>query len=818
MRRSVSILMTLVIVCSYLFAENYEKIKSYQIGPGTFYSYYEESTHPWAIHVTEIDLNNPYIQLETIKAGDQKLGREGTSQMSGRADAPGHRVVSAVNGDFYDTSNGKPINNQVINGEFVQGFTYHRSAFTYSEGGIAGICIPNFSGELFARDSGATMMSRNINVVNRKRNTNNLVIYNSFQGATTGTNEWGYDCVARAISDWVVNDTVYAVIESRLDGVKNPSIPNGKFILSGHGSGENFLKEYCMVGDTVRIIQRLANTPGRLTQLIGGGPWMLRNGVDVTASNTEGINSDFYAVRHPRTCVGFTADSSKAFFMVVDGRNEHSIGMTCHEQAAFLKGLGAAHAINLDGGGSSTFTVRSEIMNVTSDGWERIVANALMCVSSAPDSDLAIVQIERDSIAVYKNNTFDVPMSGWDIYYNPKPIPEGSGLLVDYTEGLGSYSNGQFTVSDQDMDGIIFTDLNGALDSMSVHVITIDSLRIYPKAVVTDTVRSIDFFTYGAEDGGLVKILNNNIFEFEILDPSIGAIAEDGVFTPLAEGETQLVVHYGADSDTATILVEKGMEEVPLQEVEFESNWTLKGENLDTNLTTIQWIDRETVGGNKAIRLDYATTDNGIIMLEVTPERVYGVPSEYLIDAMSDGLLHRLYLLFEDANGNEYRFKAGGYFTDDEAFVTKHITSEAIIPQDGAEYYPMTLKAIYIDLANGIQSGTLYFDRIRCVYPGWTSIEETGEGAIPSEFALQQNYPNPFNPITAIAYQLSAVSNVDLTIFDVNGRKVTTLVNELQESGIYTVSFDASSLPGGVYFYRLLTDNWSDTKKMLLIK
>jgi type IX secretion system substrate protein len=176
-----------------------------------------------------------------------------------------------------------------------------------------------------------------------------------------------------------------------------------------------------------------------------------------------------------------------------------------------------------------------------------------------------------------------------------------------------------------------------------------------------------------------------------------------------------------------------------------------------------------------------------------------------------------LYLVFDDTNGNEYRFKTSGYFNDLE-FVAKPIAITNIIPGDGAEDFPMYLKAIYIDLANGIQSGTLYFDRIRCTYPNWTSIEKEPNSSIPSEFKLLQNYPNPFNPLTAINYELSDFSNVNLSIFNINGKKITTLVNSSQESGSYTVHFDASMLSGGVYFYRLQTENWTDTKKMLLLK
>ncbi|MCF7832164.1 MAG: phosphodiester glycosidase family protein [Candidatus Marinimicrobia bacterium] len=817
MKRYRFLLILGLILMTFLFAENFEKIKTYQVGPGTIYSYYEEHSYPWALHVTEIDLKNPYIKIETKKAGDLIFGREGTNSMSSRSDVAGHRVVSAINGDFYNTTNGQPINNQVLNGECIQARTYSRSAFTYHEGGIPSIVIPSFSGLIISKDTTDSTVSHSLNSVNMTRYTNNIVIYNSYKGSSTLTNEWGYECLASPISQWYVNDTVYCVIESRQDGVGNMTISEGKFVISGHGTGEEFLKNYCNLGDTVKIMQSFANSPARMTQYIGGGPWMLRNGVDVTAENTEGIGADFYAVRHPRTAVGFSADSSKAYFVVVDGRLEHSVGMNLHELSSFMKEIGAAHAINLDGGGSSTFTVRSDVMNIPSDGWVRIVANALMCVSSAPDSDLSIVQIERDSIAVYKNNTFDVPMSGWDMFYNPRDIPSSSGLNVTYTAGLGNYSEGEFTTSANDMDGCIYTDLDGVLDSMKVHIISIDSLTLYPASVMTDTLKPINFFVYGCQDGGTKELLNNDIFEFELLNEDIGDIGSDGVFTPAMTGESQLLVHYGADTDTAYILIEKGEGEVVIDEVELLSDWTLSGIDLDSNLSTIQLIEREAGDGSKALRIDYTTIGDGEIVLNVNPKRIYSVPSEYLIDALSDGLNHRLYLVFDDANGNEYKFKASGYFNNLE-FETKILSAGAIIPGDGAEYYPMYLKQIYINLANGIQSGTLYFDFIRCTYPGWTAIEqETGAG-IPSDFQLFQNYPNPFNPTTAIRYQLSDISEVDLSVFDVSGKKVATLIHDSRPAGSYSVEFSAETLTTGVYFYRLQAGNWTDTKKMLIIK
>jgi len=88
----------------------------------------------------------------------------------------------------------------------------------------------------------------------------------------------------------------------------------------------------------------------------------------------------------------------------------------------------------------------------------------------------------------------------------------------------------------------------------------------------------------------------------------------------------------------------------------------------------------------------------------------------------------------------------------------------------------------------------------------------------PDNFVLEQNYPNPFNPITNIRYGLPKNSFVHLTVYDALGREIETLVNDKQSAGTYETTFNASGYPSGVYFYRLTTDGFSETKKMLMIK
>ncbi|MGB3018731.1 MAG: T9SS type A sorting domain-containing protein [Ignavibacteria bacterium] len=89
---------------------------------------------------------------------------------------------------------------------------------------------------------------------------------------------------------------------------------------------------------------------------------------------------------------------------------------------------------------------------------------------------------------------------------------------------------------------------------------------------------------------------------------------------------------------------------------------------------------------------------------------------------------------------------------------------------------------------------------------------------VPSEFALSQNYPNPFNPSTKIDYDIATDGNVSVVLFDMSGREVAKLVNDFKTAGYYTVNFNASNLSSGMYFYRISASNFSQTKKMVLVK
>ncbi len=114
-------------------------------------------------------------------------------------------------------------------------------------------------------------------------------------------------------------------------------------------------------------------------------------------------------------------------------------------------------------------------------------------------------------------------------------------------------------------------------------------------------------------------------------------------------------------------------------------------------------------------------------------------------------------------------------------------------------------------------ASTVYFDEFRVRHRNSLDVREIG-GEIPNEYRLEQNYPNPFNPTTNFGFRIANFGLVVLKVYDVLGREVAEVVNKELSAGNYSVSFDASELPGGVYYYQLRAGSFIETKKLLLMR
>ena len=257
--------------------------------------------------------------------------------------------------------------------------------------------------------------------------------------------------------------------------------PSGALVMEGvtyHGVGsENF---FAILDDGTPVIGSSgdwAAYEGRIKEAVGGSIFLVKNG-EIAVSTS----ADYYNSRASRTCVGITADG-KVVLMVLDGRQEpFSAGGSAEEIAQIMLDAGCYTAINLDGGGSTTFAAKEEgadsvsIVNRPSDGYERSVSSSLLVVSTAKTSnefDHALLSTDMDYLTI--GSSLQVTVSGVSESGNAAEVPEGAFLRVS-DESVATLSEGVITAvakGDVTVELVIGETVVG---SKTLHVVVPDSL------------------------------------------------------------------------------------------------------------------------------------------------------------------------------------------------------------------------------------------------------------------------------------------------------------------------------------------------------
>jgi uncharacterized protein YuzE len=153
-----------------------------------------------------------------------------------------------------------------------------------------------------------------------------------------------------------------------------------------------------------------------------------------------------------------------------------------------------------------------------------------------------------------------------------------------------------------------------------------------------------------------------------------------------------------------------------------------------------------------------------------------------------------------------------------------YMISEKTMP-DGWQYYQNDNTIVMVDLEGRGINGPIELE-----FEGKLKVEEnilsdwSGNGItavvniVPEKMALNTAYPNPFNPVTSISYTLSGMDHVTLSVYNLTGQLIETLIDDKQDAGNYTLTWDAALLPSGMYFLRMETGNEMFHQKLMLLK
>ncbi|MFH1212651.1 MAG: phosphodiester glycosidase family protein [Candidatus Neomarinimicrobiota bacterium] len=797
--------------------------ESTPVGPGVIYYHEYRAAGPWHFHILEIDLTNPWLHLQTVKANDLLYGNEKTSAMAARNNYEGHHVIGAINGDFYATG-GIPINAQVSQGVILrrhnEGTNIQNLVFGSSTNNNPFAGVVTFSGQVFTRQDSIA----GIDGVNETRGTNELTVFNKFFSSATGTNYWGTEVITQYLGDPTVNDTMLLLITAKdsimATGHGSNAIPTNGIVLSGHGTSAGFLNRNCFVGDTIKIVMQLApfNLPAK--EVIGGGPRMLTNGVkDIPTT-------DFCTARHPRTAIGFNQDSTKLYFVVVDGRQTgYSVGMSLAELADYMLEWGIYQAMNLDGGGSTTMVVRNAIKNSPSDaGGERAVANALLLISTAPTSSLNHLRISPREIFLIRNAQQQFTVAGYDQYWNTVAIP--SAVQWNCDNLIGSIdANGLFSTGTDTGTGYVYA-VNGAVkDTVVVHITDIAKLEIKPDPVILKVGEQQQMNVTAYDGYSNVMDIATEAYTWSV-SGDFGEISGTGLFTAISAGKGFIKVTYEEVSDSVAVTVGSSTT-VIIDNFDNVSNWSITGTLFTLSACTITTDNTTCISSPTSGRLNYMLNTGGTSTCNLNCSiPISGTPTSVGIWVYGDGKGHWLRGEFQDRD-NEYfvvDFTAatpGINWVDSWQFL--EIQLENAIPKwnnpAAVMNYPIKWIKIYIaetsDSNKG--SGTLCFDDFSVNFIA-AGINPDSKNLCTKHFSLLGNYPNPFNSTTNFRVRIDQPGDLRMLIYDLNGRAVEDFSYNDLAAGDRTLSWQAENCPTGIYLYQLKMNNQNLFGKCVMIK
>ena len=361
----------------------------------------ERTTGPWVVHVLDIDPERYRGRIEPALATDVVVDREKLSMLSARRGA-----LAAINGGYFvigeaDGTPGDLAGSSILDGQLISEAVDGRTDLVLSEGEAPSVTAISDVQSVTASD-GAT---RVLDGVNRKPG---LIRACGGTGGDSPTELPLHDITCTDPSELIHSRPIFGAatqagegVEALLDATgtvtalrepRGGAILPGSSVLTGTGDAADWLRAHAQPGSAVTIATSVSTEDGHLALasslgVVNGGPRLLRGGrPDITARaegfDRPGDRAFYYAFalrRNPRTIAGVTSDG-RLLLVAVDGRAPgYSAGLDFEEEADVMRALGARDAVNLDGGGSTTMTIRGSVVTRPSDATgERPIGDAIL--------------------------------------------------------------------------------------------------------------------------------------------------------------------------------------------------------------------------------------------------------------------------------------------------------------------------------------------------------------------------------------------------------------------------------------------------------
>ena len=706
------------------------------IGPGTTWRRIRIQEYPLNVNLVTMDMSNPYNRVETFQGQDKLGSTESIVGAAQRLSSENHVAVAAANGNFWCVSNQAPWSDLLIgttyggnlrNGKII---TETNNASDMWCGTPLQICLIGADPERLWIEplvwrgyvSNPSIGYLDFQQVNKVVRDGEIGLYNSyypagksFQPVNMNGNHFEIvDKVSTEVllklaegEEWTTGaDMKTVVTEVRKDAGRG-TLGSNDLALVGRGANREALAKLA-VGDTVTLNSSWTSfqtweTP-RLENALQALALVLKDGeIDPETNQQNSYNNQVY----PKTIYGCSKDNKTLYIMTIDKSIDpvwgSSAGCPSWVACEILKDYGCWRAAAVDAGGSTEMFVTDKIVNRTTEGNPRAVANGWMVFATSPtDNEIARLEFDEVELTVPVLSQPTPKVLGYN-KYGMLINEDVQGISFTCTPEAGECIDGHFYAASTPGAGQLTASLGGVSVSKPITV-TDAEVAIRLKDIIIDHVRQYPIEVQALVDGNQFDYKPSTL-TWTSSDPSVADVDSEGVLKGLKNGVTVLHGQIGQFTDSTTVHVE--IPESPVMVLESIDPWK-------TSMTSIK-NPQVTLGDNNNINLSYQISSSRAPKLTIQRDsRMFGLPDGITMKVNPGTNVSIKSIVLSVQGANQSRAVTMTVTPelepskDNEIYFDFHKLDETTDLTQDLAFYPVTFKSLAFNFGNA--TGTYSFD------------------------------------------------------------------------------------------------------------
>ncbi len=759
-------------------------VAKYQVGPGVWHTRFTVTigSNRHKCYLLEIDLTNPYNTVEEWQSSNTFGKTQRLAEAHIAQDAPNHRTIGGVNCNFWVVTSQNTGYNEGLLGQSFAGTARNGVLIGNPDDwnlphGDRGYVMVDRNKKVHIEEMmfGAGIITQNndtfpIQEVNRTRVNplpDEIVVFNEYTGRTGTRKTDGVEVVFSA-PEWRMNGDMTCTVLS-VNNTGGTVLQEGQGVLQGRGkfkaslealkAGDTFTMQLWVVGRHNPAFQP------DIMQMVTGNCLVMRDGVLTDRNTNENYNNQNY----PRTMLATNNEGNRLWMLVAE-----KPGMFTAQMCGILKNIGATYASGLDGGGSAQMCLDGEVINKTTEGSPRAVANSMWVFSTAPD-DSVVTRLEYpdDKIRLPKYGVFAPSFMSYNQY----------GVLLSYQqpnvklsceESVGYINeDGAFVCLNA---GTLTASCDNATKTFQVELEPTTGLDILLDSVIVMNNTDHLLEVHATAAGKTLPIFAAAL-TWTVADDAIASISKEGILNGISNGKTYVYGELDGNRDSILVSVE-----IPASNPlcintflgEDIATWTIKASS--TSWST-QLVTNE--AGKAAIDFTYAPARKANIELQ-SDVRFYGLPESLSLYLQTDQ---------EILTDVTFKLQANGFDKQTQCIIQDIKVGELthawvdILQEIGADIsvHPIRLNAIQLNLNTSVlNKGEKYSIILEGLYLNYGELSVGVDNVLSSSLQI---YPNPASDQLNICgiHQTTRVA-----LYDLQGGIVASAI--LAEDGVLNIN------------------------------